>query len=372
MCTTKHFLPLLVCVLSLFSCSGNIDYNDPDNIPEGVLRIFADKTTIKADGEQTVTFTVKFGSKDVSTDRSMNISYCVGDSETSLKPGVNTFSTTSPADYRFKARYYSGGAHYTDNEVSVKAVSASQGVGQKDYYRKLWGMQFTAVSCTYCPRLTASLKTVMAEDPGRIVLTAFHVYFNGGADDPMRLDINEEFRNIVKHGEGLPLFAFDMYKSEDGIVDELEKIRTQKTAMLEDYPATCGVAVSARYDAEKSEVTVTGKVTSNVSEAMRYHVVLVEDGIEYAQMGAEEDTYVHNNVVRAVAAENKWGDRLNGGIALEEGVEVTVSRTIKLNSGWKPENMRAVFVALSEEGDTFIANNVNECAFGASSDYLYN
>lgn len=370
--TTKHLFLLLVCVLSLFSCSGNIDYDDPDNVPEGVLRIFADKTTIKADGQQIVTFTVRFGSKDVSTDRSMNISYYVGDDETSLKPGVNTFTTTSPADYRFKARYYSGGAHYTDNEVAVKAVSVSQGVGQKDWYRKLWGMQFTAVSCTYCPRLTASLKTVMSEDPGRIVLTAFHVYFGWGADDPMCLDINEEFRNIVKHGEGLPLFAFDMYRSEDGIVDELEKIRTQKTAMLEDFPATCGVAVSAQYDAAKSEVTVTGRVTSNVAEVMRYHIILVEDGIEYAQMGAEDDTYVHNNVVRAVAAENKWGDRLNGGIALEEGVEVTVNRTIKLESGWKPENMRAVFVALSEEGDTFIANNVNECALDASSDYEYN
>ena len=367
-------ISVLFCAFSLISCSGNVDYNDPDSVPEGVLRIFADKTSIKADGKQEVTFTVKFGSKDVSQDRNMNLVYSVGDDETTLKPGTNTFSTTAPAEYRFKARYYSSGAHYSDNEVTVKVLPASEGVGQKDYYQKLWGMQFTAVSCQYCPRLTASLKTVMTEDPGRIVLTSFHVAFNENTmPDPMRLPINEEFRSIVKHSDGLPLFAFNLYKSQDGIVDQLDKIRTHKASMLAEFPATCGVAVSATYDAAKSEVTVTGKVTSNVAEAMRYHILLVEDNIPYAQMGAEEDIYIHNNVVRAIAAENKWGDKLNSGIPLEEGVEVCVTRTMALNQAWKPENMRAVFVALSEKGDTYICNNVNECSLlGGQADYIYN
>ena len=369
----KRVIYIISALAILLSCSGYVDYNDPDSVPEGVLRIFADKTSIKADGKQEVTFTVKFGSKDVSQDRNMNLVYSVGDDETTLKPGTNTFSTTAPAEYRFKARYYSSGAHYSDNEVVVKATPASESVGQKDYYQKLWGMQFTAVSCQYCPRLAASLKTVMAEDPGRIVLTAFHVAFDESAmPDPMRLNINEEFRSIVKHSEGLPLFAFNLYKSGSDIVDEQEKIRTQKTAMLAEFPATCGVAVSADYDAAKSEITVTGKVTSNVAEAMRYHILLVEDSVEYAQMGSDEDVYIHNNVVRAIAAENKWGDKLNMGLPLEEGVEVSVSRTIVLKSDWNPENMRVVFVALSPNGDAFICNNVNECALGAQTDYIYN
>lgn len=366
-------ISILACAFTLLSCSGNVDYNDPDNVPEGVLRIFADKASIKADGKQVVTFTVKFGSMDVSMDRNMNLVCCVGDDETALKPGMNTFSTTAPAEYRFKARYYSSGAHYSDNEVTVKALPASESVGQKDYYQKLWGMQFTAVSCQYCPRLTASLKTVMAEEPGRIVLTAFHVAFDEASmPDPMRLGINEEFRSIVKHSDGLPLFAFNLYKSEDGIVDQIDKIRTQKTEMLEAFPATCGVAVSATYDAARSEVAVTGKVTSNVAEAMRYHILLVEDSIGYAQMGTEEDGYVHNNVVRAIAAENKWGDRLNSGLPLEVGVEVSVDRTVSMDPSWKPENMRVVFVALTEEGDTFICNNINECVLGGHADYMYN
>ena len=367
----KRVLYIISALACLLSCHGYVDYNDPDNVPEGVLRVFADKTSIKADGQQTVTFTVRFGSRDVSRDPNMNLVYTVGDNEVTLKPGVNVFTTTAPAEYHFKARYYSSGAHYSDNEVVVVAVSAAEGVGQKEYYQKLWGMQFTAVSCTYCPELTASLKSVMQEEPGRIVLTSFHVAFDETTlQDPMRLPINEEFRDIVKHSDGLPLFAFNMLKSQTPIVDELDKIQAQKTAVLSDYPATCGVAVAADYDEAKSEVTVTGKVTSNVAEELRYHIILVEDGIEYSQAGADV-TYIHDNVVRAVLAENKFGDKLNGGIAVEEGVEVSVSKTVQIKDGWNPARMRAVMAVLSEKGETYLCNNVNECAFGSSSDYAY-
>ena len=63
---------------------------------------------------------------------------------------------------------------------------------------------------------------------------------------------------------------------------------------------------------------MTGKVTSNVAEPLRYHIILVEDGVEYSQAGVE-GTYVHNCVVRDVLAGNKWGDKLNSSQALEVG-----------------------------------------------------
>ena len=368
----KRLLTAIASVFALFSCSGYVDYNDPNNVPEGVLRIFADKTEIAADGKQTVTFTVKFGSKDVSTDANMNIIRVVGDDEVTMKPGLNTFTATAPAEYRFKARFYSGSAYYTDNEVTVTAKSASQSVGQKNYFRKHWGMQFTAVSCTYCPRLTRSLKTIMSEIPGKIVLTAFHVMYNEQAlPDPMRLSINEDIRSIVKHGEGLPLFAFNMEKDEVGIVDQEDMIRTR----LNDFPAaeqaSCGVAISTDYDASTGSLTVTGKVTSNVAEQMRYHILLVEDGIGYTQAGEDND-YIHDYVVRDVVSANKWGDVLNNGVALSLGVETKVTRTVKIDKAWNTQNMRVVFAALSMSGETCVCANINECKLGESVEYLYN
>ena len=374
MSSTESRMRRLVYILTILvlavSCHGNIDPDDPSYVPEGVLRIFADRTQILVDGEQQVTFTVKFGSRDVSRDPDMSITRITGDKELTLRPGTNTFSTTAPAEYRFKARYVSGGEHYSDNEVIVTAESVSQGVGHKDYYRRLWGMQFTAVSCTYCTRLVASLKNVMAANPGRIVLSAFHVRFNESVmPDPMRLEVNEEFRSELKHGEGLPLFAFNMVRNEVGIVDEQVKIEEA----LAGYPtsAICGVAISTAYDGQTRSLSVEGKVTSNVAESFRYHVILVEDGLEYSQAG-EEGTYIHNNVVRSVLATNKWGKALNASVALEEGVEVSVTENIRLDSSWNPENMRVIFAVLNEQGDTYVCANVNECAVGASVDYIYN
>ena len=364
-------LAYIISVLALaVSCHGTVDPNDPSYVPEGVLRIFADKTEILADGIENVRFTVMFGSKEVSDDQNMSITYNADGVSKTLKPGMNTFSTIAAAEYRFSARYYSGQEYQSDNEVVVKATSVSQSVGQKNYYRKLWGMQFTAVSCTYCPRLTASLKNVMEANPGRIVLSAFHVIFNESVmPDPMRLEMNEDFRAEVKHDDGLPLFAFNMVKDQVKIVDEQSKIETALAGYT--TSATCGVAISTSYDSASRSLSVTGRVTSNVAESLRYHIILVEDGLTYSQAG-EEGTYVHNNVVRGILATNKWGKALNGSVALEEGVEVTVTETMKIDSGWNHENMRVIFAVLTPQGNTYVCGNINECAIGASADYIYN
>ena len=361
-------------MVGLSSCRGNVDYDDPFYVPEGVLRIFADKSTIDADGQDVVTFTVKFGSKDVSTDSNMNLIRVVNGTETTLKPGLNTFSTPAAAEYKFKARYYSSGACYSDNEVVVNAVPVDEGVGQKDYYQKLWGMQFTAVSCEYCPMLAASLKKVRSSYPERIVQTAFHVAFaEDMMTDPMRLDINESFRNIVQHGTGLPLFAFNMMKSEINIVSEEDLIRERMQIVMSEYPAQCGVRIHTLYDHAGRTLTVTAGVTSNVRTEYWYHIILVEDGVEHAQAGVE-GVYVHDNVVRSVLSGNCYGDRLNSGVALREGVEVTVSRQMTVSAGWDTDKMRVVVAALSspDEGKTIICNNINECAVGSSVDYKYN
>ena len=364
-------LAYIISVLALaVSCHGTVDPNDPSYVPEGVLRIFADKTEILADGSENVRFTVMFGSKDVSDDQNMSITYNADGVSKTLKPGMNTFSTTAPAVYRFSARYYSGQEYQSDNEVVVKAKSVSQSVGQKDYYRKLWGMQFTAVSCTYCPRLSASLKNVMTANPGRIVLSAFHVKFNENAmPDPMRLDMNEDFRGIVKHDEGLPLFAFNMVRNQVAIVDEQDKIEEAFAGYS--TSASCGVAISTSYDSASGSLSVTGKVTSNVAEPLRYHMILVEDGLEYSQAGVD-GFYVHNNVVRSILATNKWGDALNSSVALEEGVEVSATRTIHLDTSWNTDNMRVIFAVLRQQDNTYVCENINECALGASVDYIYN
>ena len=79
--TTRMFkrITYIFAALVLAACSGTIDPesqkpdvpagNPMEEVPEGVLRIFADKTEVSADGNDMVTFTVMFGKEDVKIGR---------------------------------------------------------------------------------------------------------------------------------------------------------------------------------------------------------------------------------------------------------------------------------------------------------------
>ena len=61
-----RFFIMLCAVLTAFASCGAPADTDVEVVPDGVLKIFADKTDIAADGSDCVTFSVMFGSEDVS------------------------------------------------------------------------------------------------------------------------------------------------------------------------------------------------------------------------------------------------------------------------------------------------------------------
>lgn len=240
------------------------------------------------------------------------------------------------------------------------------------YARKMVAMQFTSVGCTYCPILADALKDVQRNRPGEIVPVAFHLDY-GGFEDPMALPVNTKFYNKVTTGEGLPLFALNFRKSSQHIVNEYAKIISEIDLQKKNHPAVCGVAVSTEFDPSSRKLKVNAWFTSDVARQYRYHILLVEDGIEYMQAGSDEDSYIHNNVLRLMAGDNILGSKLNGGEYVEPGKEYEVSKTLTLEEGWNHENMRVVVAALDtrDGGDNYYCNNVNVCAVGKSADYCY-
>ena len=58
--------------LMLGSCHGQSDEGD-DVVPDGVLRIFADKSEIVANGSDVVNFRIMFGQEDVSTAKTLQL-----------------------------------------------------------------------------------------------------------------------------------------------------------------------------------------------------------------------------------------------------------------------------------------------------------
>lgn len=349
-------------------CSGSDD--DPD-VPEGTLRITADKTSIKADGADAVTFRVMYGSADVSRSQEMTLVRTINDQHTELSGGVNTFTATTPGQYTFQARYKDGGK-VVDSENSVAVTVTPTGDPAANYARKVLFMQFTSVGCINCPTMSSSLKTVQSERPGRIAAASFHLQYDPNYPDPMWLRINDTYSQKFSV-TGLPT-GFLNLDPESRMTSDKSSMDKQIDAALAEGNATCGVAIVSTYDDSAREVKIEAKFNSAVTEAYRYLILLVEDAIPYFQLGSDEAEYRHNNVVRAVLSSNIYGERLNQGQALQPGVEVTTNRTAKLGDDWDHRNMRVIVAAMasSDDGVTFTCRNANECALGGSADYQLN
>ncbi len=243
------------------------------------------------------------------------------------------------------------------------------------YQQKMVAMQFTSVGCVNCPFLADAIKDVQQKQPGKIIPVAFHMNYD--IEDPMTLPECGKFYERVSYDGSqtiaLPMCALNFRKSSQRIVNESAKIISEISHQAQQYPVSSGVAVSTEYDNQTRSLTVTAKFISETSKVARYHIILVEDGIEYMQVGSETSNYVHNNVFRYVASDDMRGARLNSGDPLTPGKEYEVTKKITLKESWNPESMRVVVALLTPDGsgDVFGCNNANECAVGASVDYLY-
>lgn len=354
-------LAFAAALCTFISC-GNI--HPDDEVPAGTVRIFADKTEIVADGVDVVNLRVMYGSENITSKQTLVITVKSANGEHTLAPGVGCFSTNVAGKYTFTAKYYYGGDILSDNSVTVEARDS--GKGESKYYQKMLGMQFTSVLCPSCPALSKSIEAVQDAYPGRIVNLSFHVSAMG--TDPMALRMSDLFFTNLKVSDGLPAFTFNVRKSSDHIVSEYGKIVEEMERQLGNYPASCGVALDTSVEGE--EATITVKITSETASAMKYHLFIVEDGLEYDQMGADSD-YRHNNVVRWCKSDNIWGINLNGGKALEPGKEYTTETKVNI-AGLNVANTRVVAVAMSslDGGNTYGCNNLNECDLGKSAGYV--
>ena len=241
------------------------------------------------------------------------------------------------------------------------------------YAQNMIAMQFTSVGCTNCPILSSALKDVVAQRPN-VIPVAFHMDY-GGYEDPMTLPVNTKFYERVNTGDGLglPLFALNFRKSSQHIINEYAKMNSEIDAQAKNHPAICGVALETAYDVAGRSLTVTARFKADVPGVYRYQIFLVEDGIDWPQVGAEGEDYIHDNVLRKMLTDNIMGEKLNGGRYLEAGKEYEAVRTVTLENEWNAEKMRVVAMMLNtdDSGETFCSNNAAQCALGEAVDYAF-
>jgi len=364
----KRFLYLFVPAV-IAACSGTVDPesdgngggtgNPAEDVPEGVLRIFADKTEIAADGNEEVTYTVMFGKEDVSNARTLQIIREYEGEEKYMSYGANKFSTVTAGTYKFSAKYYFGGNHYTDNSVSVDARQFFSGE-EKAYAQRVLGVYFTSTGCTSCPSATKGIKALQAAHPGDISVVAFHSHM-GVVSDPMVIAETGLFNSALGGFDGLPRLFWNMRQGTHLIGPDFTESYNEEIAS---YEPQCGVSVST----DQNHIDIG--ITSNIPAIYRYLVFVVEDGIVADQTG--DPDYVHDNVVRAVLTSEK-GDKINDNLPLTVGVEAKATETLEISPAWNKDNLRVIVAATTstDGGYTFVVNNVAECRLGESVDYQY-
>lgn len=368
--------------LALFACSGtidpeagngdNVEQGDPmKEVPEGVLRIFADTTAISANGNDEVTFTVMFGSEDVSNAKTLQLVREFNGEQKYMAYGANKFSTVAAGTYKFTAKYYYKGNHLTDNFVEIEAKQFFTGE-EKNYKRQYFGTLFTSTHCNSCPLAANGLKKLQEANPGEIILAAFHADMTMA--DPMTIDATYDLKNALGGFSGLPAFFWNMRKESYTGGAAFEESFCKEQARYETYS---GVAINTAYDEASSKLDIEVCVTSNVSTAFRYMIILVEDNIpavgEYEQNG-QNKSYIHYNVVRDVLTSiSSFGDKMNDSLPFTTGVEVKAEKSATLSKDWNADNMRVIAVAMSSSdgGYTWSANNVAECKLGENVPYQY-
>lgn len=369
----NRLIAFAVSALAFLACNGTVDPDntpaEPEQVPEGVLRIFADKTEISADGEDAVTFRVMYGSEDVSNAKTLQIIREFNGEQKYMAYGANRFSTTTAGTYTFSAKYYFAGNNYTDNSVQIEAKPFFTG-DAKQFKRRFLGTLLTSTGCNSCPLAAKGLKELQAANPGDITIAAFHADMT--MPDPMIIVETYDLKNLLKASDGLPAFYWN-YRPESytGGAYFTESFAEEKQT------GSCysGVAIETVYDESTSKLDVTVGITSNTPAKFRYVIMLVEDNIpavgEYEQNGQNE-SYIHNNAVRDVLT-GVSGDKINDNLPFTVGVEVKTSKSVTILSGWKAENMRVIAAGLTSEdgGYNWTVNNVNECKVGESAPYIY-
>ena len=373
----------IFAILAFAACSGTIDPesqnpggtsgNPMEEVPEGVLRIFADKTELTADGNDVVTFTVMFGKEDVSSAQTL-VLIREYEGETKRMKAANKFSTVTAGTYKFTAEYYYGGKFYTDNVVTVEATPFFSGEA-KEYSQRVLAVYFTSTGCTSCPAATKGLKAVQEANPDMISVVAFHSHM-GAVSDPMTIAETTSFNAVLGGFDGLPRLFWNMRQGTRLIGPSFTESYAEEVAS---YEPQCGVSVTSAWipndydgkpEGEGCPCQISIGITSNIPAVYRYLVFIVEDGIVAEQTG--DPNYVHNNVVRAVLTSEK-GDKINDNLPLTVGVEAKAEKTFDTASTWNINNLRVIVAATTsiDGGYTFVVNNVAECKLGESVDYQY-
>lgn len=352
----KRFFHILSFTLLAGVVAGCSDGND-NGVPQG-LSLVPSKTTLQADGKESITFQVFQDEADVTSQATIWQLAGTEGTDTQLKSA--TFSTSTAGTYKFEARYEGE----VSPQVTITATEVNKPAQPEKYYRRVCLMKTTGVECPQCPNGDREIKTLEERSfPDRLVIISFHGYTS---NDPMNVPYTPTLLSTFKWlGSGFPGVAVDMRAGTTGNLYTLTKAAIN--ASLSEYPATCGLRIDSKAANGKLDITVG--ITSNTGGTYKIGAFLAEDNIIYPQKdgGLTIDDYQHNHTVRLMLSKTLTGDAL-GDLAADTEKVANFSAT--LDSAWELDNLQVVVYAVDASG---YVNNAAHCpANNQSVDYQLN
>lgn len=367
----KNVIALFMTVICISGCNQDKEQVEILPVIEGEISLYADKDEIRGDGSDAVTFTVKVTAEDGEIHDVTNHAeiYC----NTDKKPlETASFSTDKEGTFVFYAVY----GLSVSNEVSVSVFNdmpelpADPQESSTSFRHRMLLVQHTGATCSNCPRMMESLKTLSQDDSynGLYHHVASHSYNGGEADDAY----SEAARDLsmAYNVSGLyPMLTYNLTTVSTGT--DLSEIRAQIDALKKDK-ADVGIAAAVKVSGD--DVLVNVEVKAAKANSYRVAAWLLEDGIYSLQSGMSESWHnTHDNALRYAAGKagqlSFVGDRLG---ELASGEKASKMFVLPVEKEWKKENCEVlVFVTSADENGNYDIANCTLCQIGETVSYEY-
>lgn len=371
-------------MLSAVACSGFIDTNDSgDNtVPaeyEGPYTLSVDKTEVEASGVDTVTFSLMDShGRDILLDRramqSVNI---VCEDGTSLKRLSNTATFNRNGQFVYVATYM---GVKSQNTVTIAAKNRAK---YEVYARRVGLFKCTSVWCSACPSLARSLHSLSADAKEHSVVLSCHGNFN--YSDPFSLyidgtDLGTYLMGRFQNYAAWPTLIYDLDKAHSGAASDTEVTEKIMERRVE-YPATCGIKISeVKTEMRDGNAYLVAKVSLKTSTGGKYDLAgaVMRDGLSYQADGvfsANNDGVFDEVVLNLTNNFLKYNSQT--GVELKKDEEHSQEIAFSFGSDSVPseEELEKYRVAIwahhyTDEGSRM--DNITECGYGKSVDYLLN
>lgn len=363
------------------SCSGNIDTND-DVVPQeyvGPYTLEVDKTEVEASGADSVTFSLldSYGRNillDKAALQSVNIA---------TEDGVRVKRMSTSATYFKNGEYVYSATYKGEQSENTVTVVAKNRKKYETYFRKVGLFKCTSVWCSACPSLASTLHTMSDEAKEHSIVLACHGNF--GSADPFSLYVgNYDLGSYLMGmfgGSAWPTLIYDLNFSEVGAKGQ-SQIEDNILARRADSPATCGIKISS-VTLEGTDLKVKASVKSSTGGDYDLACAVMRDGLQYQAQGIYSlngdgvyDEVVVNLSPNFMRYDSSSGKNLKADeeytrefvfpFSAPQGQELVLPTEAEL----KTFRVAVYAHRATEDGSTM--DNIAECAYGKSVDYLLN